>query len=345
MESSTIEIKTFDWRGASETEYAALNAFRNQMRAEAYPADPPMPLAEEIAALRNTPAVVVSERWAAWHGADIVASGRVYFRTADNPHLVEMSVEVLPAWRRQGLARRLLSRLVEMPRREQRRLILAWTTDRCPAGEAFARRVGAKRGMVERVSQLELSELNHELLRAWLARAPERASGFYLDCWVGAFPDSDIEAVAELFHVMNSAPRESLDIEDEHFTVDEMRQWEQSLRERGVERWTMVARERATGKLAGFTEVFWNPNRAALAQQGGTGVWPQYRDKGLGRWLKAAMIEKLLRERPQVKRIRTDNANSNEPMLKINYELGFKHYMTNSAWQVETEQVLTYRQR
>jgi len=55
-----------------------------------------------------------------------------------------------------------------------------------------------------------------------------------------------------------------------------------------LQRAPLVARELATGKLAGFTETFWRPSNAELLQQGGTGVWPQFRNKGLGRWLKAA---------------------------------------------------------
>ena len=43
-----------------------------------------------------------------------------------------------------------------------------------------------------------------------------------------------------------------------------------------------------------------------------------------------------LGERPEVEVIRTMNANSNAPMLKINIEMGFKHYRSNTLWQVET---------
>ena len=144
---------------------------------------------------------------------------------------------------------------------------------------------------------------------------------------------------------MNSEPRDNLDIEDFHFSPEHVRQMEQSMVASGTERWTLYAQERSTGAFAGFTEVFWNPNRPTILHQGGTGVMPHYRNHGLGRWLKAAMLEKVLRERPTVKVVRTGNADSNESMLHINYALGFKPYMSECVWQVETAQVEQYLER
>ncbi len=336
-------IDLFDWEHASPEEFVALNRFNNLARAEVYPDDPPMSLDEEIAIWRNRPSNWASQMWAAWRDADAVGTSRVYFRRAeDNRHLAEFSVNVLPALRRRGLATVLLERVVAFPRAEGRTLLLGWTTDRVPAGDAFMERIGGKRAMLERVSELRVSDLNRELMRVWLARAPERAAGFALEFHEGTFADADLESIVELLHVMNDAPREGLDIEDERLTVDDVRSWQRWRAERRVVSWTLFARELATGKLAGFTETFWHAQRPDILQQGGTGVWPQYRNKGLGRWLKAAMIEKVLRDLPQVTRIRTDNASSNAPMLKINYDLGFKPVLTNTAWQVETERVSAY---
>jgi mycothiol synthase len=69
---------------------------------------------------------------------------------------------------------------------------------------------------------------------------------------------------------------------------------------------------------------------------------PRYRNRGLGRWLKAAMLERVLDDRPEVKRVRTENADSNAPMLKINQELGFRHYFAEYDWQVSVESVKAY---
>ena len=54
------------------------------------------------------------------------------------------------------------------------------------------------------------------------------------------------------------------------------------------------------------------------------------------------MIDKVLRERPEVALVRTGNANENAPMLKINTEMGFKPYRAATMWQVATEKVDTY---
>jgi mycothiol synthase len=65
-----------------------------------------------------------------------------------------------------------------------------------------------------------------------------------------------LEAVARLVEVMNQAPSDRLDVEDDHVTPEQLRQVEESTLAMGTERWTMYVREKTTGKLAGFTEVF-----------------------------------------------------------------------------------------
>ena len=91
--------------------------------------------------------------------------------------------------------------------------------------------------------------------------------------------------------------------------------------------------------------MLWNPNRPALISQGMTGVFPEYRNRGLGRWLKAEMLDRILTKRPQARFVRTGNADMNAPMMKINNELGFKPYIAECVWQVETEKVAEYLSR
>lgn len=203
-------------------------------------------------------------------------------------------------------------------------------------------RVGASRGLETHTNQLVVADLDRELINSWLERGQQRAAEFELGFWEGAYPEAQIAEIAQLHTVMNSAPKDNLDIEDFKFTPEQTRQMEQSMFARGTQRWTCYACERATGAFAGFTEVFWHPNRPQILEQGATGVFPRYRNRSLGRWLKAAMLDKVLRERPEVRFVRTGNANSNGPMLKINFELGFKPYLSHCIWQIEMDKVVQY---
>jgi GNAT superfamily N-acetyltransferase len=64
-----------------------------------------------------------------------------------------------------------------------------------------------------------------------------------------------------------------------------------------------------------------------------TMVHPHHRGLGLGRWLKAAMLERILEHRPEVAFINTHNADSNQPMVDINVELGFRPVLMLNVWQ------------
>ena len=128
-------------------------------------------------------------------------------------------------------------------------------------------------------------------------------------------------------------------MDDINYTPALMQQFDDEQRLGGDQRWTLYAVHRGEGRLAGITEVYWNPNRPRILWQGFTGVMPAYRGRGLGRWLKAEMLIRILRDRPQVQVIRAGNADSNAPMLKINRALGFQRYVVWATWQVELEAV------
>lgn len=96
----------------------------------------------------------------------------------------------------------------------------------------------------------------------------------------------------------------------------------------------MLAIHDGTGETAGYTELFYDPKVPHVIQQSGTAVIPAHRGHGLGKWLKAAMLERALRDWPTARLIRTGNADSNAPMLAINTRLGFKPAWADSIWEV-----------
>lgn len=205
-------------------------------------------------------------------------------------------------------------------------------------------RLGAKKGLETHTNQLRIADLDRHLINRWLARGQENQAEFELGLWDGAYPQAQLQAIADLSTLTNQQPFGELEIEDMHTTPEQLRQIETNLFARGSQRWTFYLVDRATGKFAGYSETVWNPNRPEVLRQDMTGVFPQYRNKGLGRWLKAAMLDKVLKERPQVKYVRTGNADTNVAMLKINTALGFKPYMAEALWQVDLQDVLAYLQ-
>jgi mycothiol synthase len=347
MSTPTYKIHPLDIFAASKDEYTAMNRHANRIRQERQPDDPPIPLEEAIQNMQNLPPFVDVKMWVIWNAgqSETIAQGNVVMlRIEENKHLAQFEITVLPEYRQQGLGRQLLGLIAGAAQQGERRLLMTDTTDRVPGGEAFMLRIGANKGMETHVNQLQIADLDRDQIARWINLGESNLAEFELGFWEGAYPEEQIQQIAELYDLTNQQPFDNLEIEDMHMTPEQLRQMEKNSFSRGNQRWTCYVVNRSTGKFTGYTETVWNPNRPELLRQDMTGVFPQYRNRGLGRWLKAAMLDKVLKERPQVKYVRTGNADSNAAMLKINTELGFKPYMANTLWQVELQKVLDYLQ-
>ncbi len=342
----SYEICPFQLRSSSGADYACLNDFKNILRHEFLPEDPPIGYDEAVQRWQAIPAYIEETTWAAWDASRgrIAAFGETdIYHTGDNEHEMNFRIEVLPELRRHGLARQLLGLVVNQARHHNRRLLITETRGGAPGGEEFLSGMGARRGLPAHLNQLRLAELDNALIQRWLEQSGRLSSEFCLGWWDGLYPEDRVQELSDLMQVLaNDQPRDTLELEDMNFTPEIVRQFEKSLLAGGGQRWVLYVTDRERGRIQGLTEVLWPPDRPTILQQGFTGVLPEYRCRGLGRWLKARMIDKVLRERPQVKAIRTGNANSNGPMLKINGELGFKPYFSWCIWQVERGEVEKY---
>jgi mycothiol synthase len=343
----TIEtaVEEFDAQTATEAEWQALNTFQNRLLAERLPDDPPRPLAQTKALIQNMPPFIEIHMWLIWndaHSAVLARATLILMLTEENRHLAQFELGVLPEERRHGLGTRLLARLAATTRAAHRTLLVTGTHGNVPAGEAVMTHLGATPGLATHVNQLDLTTLDPALLQDWRQRAAARNPDFTLGVWQGPYPDADLAAMVELTEAANGAPRGDLAFEDFHWTAEHLRQQEAMLWQSEIERWTMTLRETATGVFAGYTEVMWNPDQPTLLEQGFTAVWPRYRHQGLGRWLKAAMLEKVLHDWPQVRYVRTGNADSNAAMLAINEDLGFRPHLAETLWQVDLARVEAY---
>ena len=339
------DLKRLDPKHANDEDYKAILEFVNAYRKEELPDDPPRSLEYLKNSLKSVEHFDSMDMrfWYLWDKDRVI--GEVFTTaglTDDNRHLLQLELSVDKDYRRKGIGSHLLKTIVETADALERTLLITGTKDRVPAGEAFAKRIGAKAGLAAHVNRLDLNELDHALMQSWIDTGNQRAAEFELGLWDSTLPEDEIEVIAEMISVMNTAPRDDLAIEDWKLTPDQLREWEAFMKERGTQQRTYYARHKPSRELAGYTQLHYNPEDVNTAQQGDTGVMPNYRGHGLGKWLKAAMVQRVQQDFPQVRYIRTGNADSNAPMLAINQQMGFKPYFAETAWQVEVDTVKDY---
>jgi mycothiol synthase len=340
----TVQIRQFDPKSATQADWEAITDLTNLRSSIILPDDPQYSVETVKKNWLSTPPVVSEYHWFAWTSAgELVGRGEVDFiNMEENKHMAQVFLFVDPDWRRQGIGSQLLALMNQKAQEGGRRMLLGSVYERDDSGQAFSKTIGAEVGLATHTNQLKIEDADRALIQKWIDRSQERASGYTLEFWDGPYPEEDLEKAAVMVGAMNQAPTGDLDIEDFQYTPELFRQIEATFAAQGVERWTYVAREKATGDLVGYTDIIWQPTKPNIGMINSTGVLEQHQNQGLGRWLKAAMMQKILTEKPNVTLIRTGNADMNEPMLKINNQLGFKPYQANSVVQVSLDKVAEY---
>jgi len=303
------------------------------MNREAVSEDPDTPLDVLMQHWRAMPKHVVRKDWiaSASDGRAVGRSTLVRYETPDNQHLRDTVLQVHPEHRRHGLGRALFARIVDAATERDDILLMGGTNSRVLAGEAFAKRLSAEAGLNNRTSQLDLRALDRAMIQEWSALDP---AGYRL-VWIdGDVPEALMSNVIVAYDTMNTAPREGLRMDDWKATPQIVREWERSSKLQGRVHRLLLAMYDATGDTAGFTEVAYDVRVPHVVQQQGTAVVPGHRGHGIGKWIKARMLERVDADFPQARFIRTGNAYSNAPMLSINDRLGFKIAWSVTVWQL-----------
>lgn len=257
----------------------------------------------------------------------------------ENRHLARIDMGVRADRRRSGTGRLLLRAAAEHAHQDGRTLMQSWTSSRVPAGDAFAAALGAEARSTSHENRLALADVDRALLERWVG-AGEALPDYELVFVDGVTPPELLEAAAEVNNVMNTAPRDDLDEEDETITPEALAAGERAHIAGGHRVWHLYARHRPSGKFAGFTAIGWEPDQPHVIGQADTGVDPAHRGQGLGKWLKAKMLLKIVDEIPGARTVVTGNAMSNDAMLGINYALGFRPAGSWTTWELETAKVL-----
>lgn len=329
----SISVEHIDTRTAPEATLRALHELYMERDAELEPAgDPPVPFEQRVSEWRNLLESEATPRFALWDGQVIAATSGAFMHLEQNLENAFGWVYVRPTHRGRGLGRLVAEPMLDEVQSQGRTRFSIELSQGRPE-EKIAESAGMKPAYTEKRSRLSFQELDWDLMKLWVKRAEERASEYELIFMGNPMPEEHVEAFCDLWQIMNTAPREDYEEEDEVLTPEVLRDWQIKSEARNLEPLLYVARHKPTGAFAGFTEVIWHRLQPDLVWQGDTGVDPEHRNQGLGRWLKAAMALRLRESHPGVRRIDTYNAGSNAPMLSINVEMGFGPIMIETVWQ------------
>jgi GNAT superfamily N-acetyltransferase len=301
----------------------AVQAFDN-------PEEPPQTLEQTTGRLTAPPP---SSRLLLWIAVvDGVTAGVAYLRLPaerDAGRPAEIDVLVHPAYRRRGIGSRLLGRAAEAVRAHGRPAVVAQAIAGTPA-VPFLESQGFRCVLVLTGLLLRLEDVDPGWLVDTLAAGPP---GYRLVRWKGAVPDELADAFAQAKLAMVEVPADGSATERMRWDADRLREMADMVAKRGDDLYTVAAVRGDV--IAGFTEIVVPGGSAERAAQYDTAVVPGHRGRRIGIWVKAAMLEWLRAERPEVREIETDNADDNVHMLAVNDELGFRRQREYRDYQAE----------
>ena len=256
-----------------------------------------------------------------------------------NRHIMQFDTILLSEYRRKGIGTNMLKRILAFVQ-ERDKLVLITSSEE-EDGKAFLNAIGAQIAQTGAENRLKLDDVDWEMVNEWMIQGPKRSPGTDMKLFF-SIPDDIIDEYAKVFtETMNQQPLGDLDINDIIFTPELIREDEKRQTSLGRTKLTYLTIE-DDGKISGLTEMLCRSDRKTMVTQLLTGVKQEYRGRGLGKWMKAAMLLKTKEDYPEAKIITTDNATENKPMISINDRLGFKLHKESISAQIKREDLEKY---
>jgi len=121
---------------------------------------------------------------------------------------------------------------------------------------------------------------------------------------------------------INDAPLDDLELEDDVYSVDRLRRYDEAQAALHHRLYRLIARSREDGAPAAHTVVAVDGMRPQHAEQHDTSVRREHRGHRLGLRLKLEQLAWLREEEPQLRAIDTWNQESNSHMVAVNDLIG-----------------------
>ncbi|GAB3797109.1 GNAT family N-acetyltransferase [Micromonospora zhanjiangensis] len=306
------------------------------------PGFPPLCRQRFFGGLRH-PMPVTGYRWLlARLDGEPVGFAELELPQADNTAMAVVQVHVRPGSRRRGVGRALHRRVVRLMGDLGRKRIIGQTAgtlpdgpERDPAGDAFARAVGATAALVDVRRRLDATGLDEVALDRQLAEARSRAGDYRTVRWPGIPPEEYLADLAYLDgRLLLDAPTGELDYEPEKIDATRARGIAEARVAAGRRTYHTAARHEATGRLVAWTTIDVGATPDWHAFQQITIVDPAHRGRRLGTLLKIENLRYAMANEPALRSVDTWNAADNEHMISINEAIGFRPVDRWTDWQL-----------
>ena len=264
-------------------------------------------------------------------GDRTVAAAWLSGRTTDNTNKLRVSIDVRPDERGRGYGTAVLAEVEGRARALGRSLLDAetcWFEEEGSRGErsrdaGWLVSHGFVLGLVDVQRRLPLP-VPARTLDDLAAEAAQHHEGYVLRSWQGPVPEELLAGWAEVVAAVETeAPTGDLEIEPEVPDPASVRENERLLVAQGRTKFNTVALA-PDGSVAAYTDLALTVHESDRGYQWGTLVRREHRGRRLGLAVKVANLALLQREAPQVRSVRTFNADVNAQMIEVNQRLGFE---------------------
>jgi GNAT superfamily N-acetyltransferase len=241
----------------------------------------------------------------------------------------DVVLTVHPAHRRLGTGSRLLATVTEAATAAGCHTLVTEVTAGT-SGEGFVRTRDFLPALRLTWLRLALDEIPERVRR--LPEVPH--AGYRLTSWEGVPPEPLADSFAAARAGLDDIPTGDLTRRRVVGDAGQVREVAELVARRGERLLTVAALSEADGTVAGYTKLVLPADGAGVGRQLDTAVLPVHRGHGLGLWLKAEMLRRVLAGHPGLTEIRTDIADDNRHMLAVNTALGFRPLRRTVAYQL-----------
>jgi RimJ/RimL family protein N-acetyltransferase len=167
------------------------------------------------------------------------------------------------------------------------------------------------------------------------AEAARHSEGYTLRTVVGPIPAELVPGFLELYNRMNvEMPTGEIELEEGRRTPEVQAAQEAELRDQGRTRLTVLAYS-PTGEAVAYSNIVTGASDSddPGVDQWATIVRPDHRGHRLGLAVKCALTRAVQEHFPDAEYVRTQNAETNAPMVAINERLGFEIHTVEGEFQ------------